>query len=249
MKQKAIRGMARAGMVAGVVLGSSIVWAADEPPLVPPGEAVTRVRFERGSYKPGYETLRVVRRENTAGNVAGQVALSVGLSLLTGNVSFGGQGFSKDQLAGTPLDALQGDPVAINPAMTDLADALSPIATTIYRRRAAEALATARQDGSTPEEIEEAGHVQKEADAPLHPGAWHLVYENLAGTDELYRLKFGAELGRPGFMRPPATCFYESAPVAWTSWQADHWQLLRDERAKAVAGCAEALGKTPEKFW
>ncbi len=38
------------------------------------------MRFERGSYNPGYETLCVLRRENTAGHVAGQVALSVGLA-------------------------------------------------------------------------------------------------------------------------------------------------------------------------
>ena len=77
----------------------------------------------------------------------------------------------------------------------------------------------------------------------------HLVYENLAGSDELYRLNFGAELGRPGFMRPPAACSYESEPVAWAAWQADHWQRLRDERAKAVARCTTTLAATPEKFW
>lgn len=254
--------MVRAGVAAAMTIVQVSGSAQDAPP--PPAEgaplapsvvpvvaepARTRVPFHRGAFKPGFERLRVVRRENTANNVAAQVALNVGLSLLAGGVSFGGRGFSKDDLAGVTLEELQNDPVAVNPAMAELLDALSVVATDIYRKRAAEALAEAKQDGSTPQEVEEAGRVQGEADTPLHPGAWHLVYENLSGTDELFRLKFGAELGRPGFRRPPAVCSYESAPIAWVQWQADQWKLLREERVKAVARCTEVLGATPEKFW
>lgn len=209
----------------------------------------TRLRFDRSSYKPGIERLRVVKRENTINNAAAQVFLSVAASALAGGVSIGGQGFSKDHLAGTDLDELNGDPVAVNPAISDLNDALSRVATEIYRKRAETAHAEALQDGSTPEEIEEASQVQKEADTPLRPGAWHLVYENLSGSDELFRLKFGAELGRPGFRRPPAICAYESEPIAWAQWKSDNWQRLRDERAKAVTRCTEALAATPENRW
>lgn len=209
----------------------------------------TRVRFNRGFYKPGYEHLRVIRREGTVGNIAGQVALSVAVSLLTRSVSVGAQGFSKDELAGDTLEEFVNDPASVNPAMSELNDTLSKVATAIYRKRAEAAYATALTDGSTPEEIEEARQQPKEADTPLHPGPWHLVYENLAGSDELFRLKFGAELGRPGFMRPPAACFYQSEPITWTQWKADNWQLLRDERAKAVASCTEALAAIPEKRW
>jgi len=225
--------------------------AAETPPTATPQQPVpqTRVRFNRGSYKPGYERLRVIRRESTIGNVAGQVALSVAVSMFTGRVSVGAQGFSKDELAGDTLEEFKDDPASVNPAMSELNDALSKVATGIYRKRAEAAYATALTDGSTPEEIEAARQVPKEADTPLHPGPWHLVYENLAGSDELFRLKFGAELGRPGFMRPPATCFYQSEPVAWTQWKADNWQLVRDERAKAVASCIEALAAIPEKRW
>jgi hypothetical protein len=223
--------------------------APSAPPVAEATAPQTRLLFSRGFYKPGIERLRVVRRENTGNYVAGQVALNVAFSLLAGGVAIGAQGFSKDDLAGSTLDELKDDPLGVNPAINDLNDALSKVATDIYRKRAEAAHATALTDGSTPEEIEEAGRVQKEADTPLHPGPWHLVYENLSGTDELFRLKFGAELGRPGFMRPPAACFYQSEPVAWTQWQADNWQRLREERAKAVASCIETLSATPEKRW
>jgi len=229
------------------------ILAPVQPSVAPTAEAAaapqTRVRFNRAAYKSGIERLRVVRRENTGNQIAGQIALNVALSLIAGGVSVGGQSFSKDELAGTTLEELKDDPVSANPAIVELTDALSKVATDIYRKRAEAAHALALTDGSTPEEIEEAGRVQKEADTPLNPGAWHLVYENLTGTDELFRLKFGAQLGRAGFMRPPAACFYQSEPIAWTQWQADNWQRLREERAKAVASCTETLAATPEKFW
>lgn len=183
------------------------------------------------------------------GNVAGQVALSAAVSLLTGSIAFGARGFSKDQMAGEAIDELKDDPVAVNPAISDLNDALSAVASAIYRRRVAEAREAALQDGSTPEEIEAASQMPKEADTPLHPRAWQLVYENLTGSDEMFRLKFGAELGRPGFRRPPATCFHESEPIAWEQWRANHWRRLHEERAKAVAKCTETLAAVPESRW
>jgi hypothetical protein len=226
------------------------------PPLPPVASAAqeaaapqTRMRFTRGVYKPGIERLRVVRREDTGNYVATQVALNVATTLIAGRLSLGAQGFSKDDLGGVTPEELKDDPLAVNPAITELNDALSKVATDIYRKRAEAAYATALTDGSTPEEIEEARKVQKEADTPLNSGPWHLVYENLAGSDELFRLKFGAELGRAGFMRPPFACLYQSEPVAWTQWKADNWQRLREERAKAVASCTETLAATPEKRW
>jgi hypothetical protein len=223
----------------------STTTAADTP-AVP---SQTRLLFSRGFYKPGIERLRVVRRDGTITNIVGQVALSVAVSVLTGTTTVGAQGFTKDNLAGDTLEELKDDPLGVNPAISDLNDALSKVATDIYRKRAETAYATALKDGSTRDEIEEARQVQKEADTPLHPGPWHLVYENLAGSDELFRLKFGAELGRAGFMRPPFACLYQSEPVAWTQWKADNWQRLREERAKAVAACTETLAATPEKRW
>lgn len=245
---------------ASVSTASSAATAADAPatpplplPLVAPAaqEAApqTRMRFTRGVYKPGIERLRVVRREDTGNHVAAQVALNVATTLIAGRLSIGAQSFSKDDLGGVTLEELKDDPLAVNPGITELNDALSKVATDIYRKRAEAAYATALTDGSTPEEIEEARKIQKEADTPLNSGPWHLVYENLSGTDELFRLKFGAELGRPGFMRPPLECFYQSEPVAWTQWKADNWQRLREERAKAVARCTETLAAAPEKRW
>lgn len=209
----------------------------------------TRLRFTRGVYKPGIERLRVVRREDTGNHIVGQVALNVATTLIAGRLAIGAQGFSKADLGGATLEELKDDPLAVNPAIAELNDALSKVATDIYRKRAEAAYATALTDGSTPEEIEEARKVPKEADTPLNSGPWHLVYENLTGTDELFRLSFGAELGRPGFMRPPLECFYQSEPVAWTQWKADNWQRLREERAKAVASCTETLAAAPEKRW
>lgn len=224
--------------------------ASATPPLSPVAPAVqTRLRFTRGVYKPGIERLRVVRREDTGNHIVGQVALNVATTLIAGRLAIGAQGFSKADLGGATLEELKDDPLAVNPAIAELNDALSKVATDIYRKRAEAAYATALTDGSTPEEIEEARKVPKEADTPLNSGPWHLVYENLTGTDELFRLSFGAELGRPGFMRPPLECFYQSEPVAWTQWKADNWQRLREERAKAVASCTETLAAAPEKRW
>jgi hypothetical protein len=244
---------------ASVSATPSATAAADAPATPPPPPAApaaqeaaapqTRLRFTRGVYKPGIERLRVVRREDTGNHVATQVALNVATTLIAGRLAIGAQSFSKDDLGGVTLEELKDDPLAVNPAMTELNDALSKVATGIYRKRAEAAYATALTDGSTPEEIEEARKVQKEADTPLNSGPWHLVYENLTGSDELFRLKFGAELGRPGFMRPPLECFYQSEPVAWTQWKADNWQRLREERAKAVATCTETLAAAPEKRW
>lgn len=247
------------GIAWGVLAFAAHAEADAQAPTVPPvadaaassvdapAEAQTRLRFNRGFYKPGIEKLRVVRREDTVGNVAGQVALNVAFALLGGGAA--AQGFSKDDLGGATLEELKDEPLGANPATTDLNEVLAKIATAIYRKRAEAAHATALSDGSTPEEIADAAKVQAEADTPLHPGPWHLVYENLLGSDELFRLKFGAELGRAGFMRPPATCFYQSEPVAWVQWQADNWQRLRDERAKAVAACTQTLAAIPEKRW
>lgn len=248
---------------AALTLGSISAYAQNEPPSQPQSEVAsvtavddgakitpqTRLRFQRGSYKPGIESLRVVKRENTTNLVAKQIAASVALSVFTGRLIAGVDDFSKNDLAGDFLEELKNDPVAVNPAISDLNDALSKVATEIYIRRAANARAVALKDGSTPEEIEEASQIPKEADTPLHPKAWHLVYENLSGSDELFRLKFGAELGRAGFMRPPAVCAYESESVAWAEWQANDWQRLREERAKAVEKCTLVLASTPEKRW
>lgn len=218
---------------------------AEATPAAPPSQ--TRVRYLRMPQQSGADHLRVVRREDTVGRVAGQVALNVAFAVLGTGAAV--QGFSKDGLGGTTLEALRDDPVSVNPAMSDLQEALSKIATDIYRRRTETALATALTDGSTPEEIEAARQTPKEADSPLVPGSWHLVYENLMGSDELFRLKYGASLGRAGFMRPPIGCSYESEPLAWTQWQADGWQRLREERVKIVARCVEAIGAAPENRW
>lgn len=215
---------------------------------VPPADAiVTRVEFQRGRFKPGIERLRVVRRQNTVDRAAGQVALNVALFAATGGV--GMSAFSKHDLKGEEIPELASDPLAVNPGVSDLQEALSRIATRLYATRAAQAQAEARQDGSTPEEIDAAGEVPETLDTPLHPLAWHLVYENLSGDDELFRLQFGAEMGRAGFLRPPMVCTYESAPAAWAAWQADGWQRLRAERAKAVAGCIDTLGGYAEARW
>lgn len=62
--------------------------AAPAPPAAEaPAAPQTRVRFDRGVYKPGIERLRVVRRENTVGPVAGQVALNVAFAVLAADLA------------------------------------------------------------------------------------------------------------------------------------------------------------------
>ena len=209
----------------------------------------TRLRFERGMYKPGIESLSVVRRESTLSNVAGQVAISVVASILSRGVALGGSSFSKNDLAGDPIAELANDPVAVHAAQSDLNEALSRVATRIYQERADVARAEAKEEGLSQAEIDKAGQLQPEADTPLRAGSWQLVYENLNGTDELFRLTLGAELGKPGFRRPPLTCAYASEPIAWNDWRANNWQKLRDERALGVAACAQVLAASPPDRW
>lgn len=199
---------------------------------------LVQLAFNSGRHQPGYERLRVVRREHTQNNVARQLALNVGLAVLTGGASFAFTGFSKDDLAGTPVVELGDDPIAANPAMTELRAQLGPLATDIYQRRARQL-----QENAAPAEL------PAFAKAELSPGDWHLVYENLAGQDALYRLKFSAQLGTGGLLRKPASCAYASEPLDWAAWQADGWQALRVERDKAVAHCVQALAATPEQHW
>lgn len=203
------------------------------------------VLFNRGTYKPGIEQLRVVKRQNTFNHVAGQVVLNVALIALTR--SAGAHGFSKDELAGDEIPELAGHPALANPATNDLAESLGRVTTRFYAQRAIEAIAVAKDDGSTPQEIADASQLPKDAGTPLTPGSWHLVYENLSTGDDLYRLKFGAQLGRT--FKGPVGCSHVSEPVRWADWQADGWQRLRDERAKAVAQCTATLGGYVRAKW
>lgn len=213
-------------------------WAGDTSDSSP---IVTRVVFDRGMYKPGIERLRVVRRQNTMNNVAAQVVLNVALIALTRGVAV--QGFSKENLAGDEMTELADDPVARNPAMQEIADGLGRVATRFYARRAIDNLATAKTDGSTAEEIASYSRMPQDLGTPLTPGGWQLVYENLAADDDLYRLKFGANLGRS------AGCSYISDPLTWSAWQADGWQRLREERAKATTQCVATLGAAIAANW
>lgn len=209
----------------------------------------TRLRFSRGNHKESIEELHVVRREHTMTTVGLKAALGVAASILARGPVVGTSAFSKDDLVGDTIAELQGNPLAIHPAKSDLNEALSKVATRIYRQRAEAAVAEARQDGSSPEEIAEAGQLPAEAEVDLYAGPWALIYENLAGSDEQFRLSMGAALGTAGFMRPPASCQYLSEPRAWSDWKAEDWKLLRSERAKAVDDCTHKLAAKPEKYW
>lgn len=206
---------------------------------------VTRVRFDRGSYRPGFERLRVVRRQNTFNNVAAQVVLNVALIALTRSAAV--QGFSKDDLAGDELAELSNEPFAANPAMQELADGLGRVATQHYVRRAMEAVAQAGTDGSTLEDTLGAVQLPQDFGTPLTPGHWHLVYENLTGDDETYRLKFGATLGYNH--RGAQGCTHASEPLPWSQWRADGWQRLREERTKALSHCLDVLGTYLRTHW
>lgn len=208
---------------------------------------VTRVVFNRGNYKPGIERLRVVRRQNTINGVAAQVVLNVALIALAGGG--GVQGFSKNDLAGDEIPELANDAVAENPALKDLPDGLGRVATRLYARRAIDAVAEAKTDGSTPQEIADASQMPKVVDTPLLPAGWQFVYDTLVSGEELFRLKFGAQMGRPGFRRPPMGCIYESEPLSWAAWGANGWQRLRSERAQAVTRCTAELGSYAETRW
>lgn len=220
--------------------------------LVPRGS--TQVRLRGKSYPVEFEPLRVVNRNDTAAAVAAQVAFNVGASAITRRTVVSVQGFSKNDLVGDPLPELMGQPWASNPGLTELPQALGEIATRVYAARAWKELERGRSEsGWTREDMEAAAQPQAEADALVNPGAWQLVYENLSGTDKLYRLQFSAGLALSsvhfGIPPMPAECLYQSEPADWAAWQADKWQRLREERSKALAQCVDTLGKTRADLW
>jgi len=220
--------------------------------LVPIG--TTKMRLKGKSYPGGFEQLRVVRRDHTGQAVAAQVALNVGIAVVTGGRAGFAQGFSKDDLIGDAVQELAGQTWASNPGLKELPQALGEIATRVYAARAWKELERGRSEsGWTREDMLAAARLPAEADAPVIPGVWRLVYENLSGQDELYRLQFSASLGlgslRFGLPPIPANCSYQSEPVAWTAWQADAWQRVREERAKALGQCVETLGQTKGRLW
>lgn len=218
--------------------------------LVPVG--TTKMRLN--SYPGGLEQLRVVRRDHTGRAVATQVALNAGLAVATGGRGGFVQSFSKNDLIGDAVPELAGQSWAGNPSLKEVPQTLGEIATRVYAARAWKELERGRSEGGwTREDMLAAAQLPAEADAPVNPGVWRQVYENLSGQDELYRLQFSAGLGlaslRFGLPPMPANCFYQSEPVAWTAWQADGWQRLREERAKALAQCVETLGQTKGRLW
>lgn len=220
--------------------------------LVPVG--TTKVRLRGSAYPDGFGQLRVVRPEHTGRAIAAQVALNVGLSIATGGRSLSTQSSSKGELKGDAIAELAAQPWAANPGMKELPDALSEIATRVYAARAWKELERGRSEsGWTHEDMIAAAQLPAQADAPVSPGAWQLVYENLSGRDDLYRLQFSAtlDLASPRFGLPPmpAGCVYQSEPADWKTWQNDDWQRLREERAKALAQCVETLGQTSARLW
>jgi hypothetical protein len=141
----------------------------------------------------GFEQLRVVRRDHTGRAVAAQVALNAGLGVVTGGRGGFVQGFSKDDLIGDAVPELAGQSWAGNPGLKELPQALGEIATRVYAARAWKELERGRSEsGWTREDMVAAARLPAEADAPVNPGVWRLVYENLSGQDELYRLQFHA---------------------------------------------------------
>lgn len=279
MRRKEEKTSARAAAMRPVALGAALLLSAcvtTQPPLAAklPQEAAvaapalgsyaaadgfvpvgkTEVRLRGKSYPEGFDQLRVVRRDHTGGAVAAQVAISVLASAVAGGTVVGAQSFSKDDLSGDPVTELAGQAWAGNPGMKELPEALGDIATRVYAARAWKELQRGRSEtGWTREDMESTARMPAVADAPVNPGPWRLIYENLSGTDELYRLQFraGLALASPRFGLPPmpANCFYQSEPVAWTAWKADNWQRLREERAKAVDQCVSTLAQTRADLW
>ena len=205
------------------------------PEAAPAIVAVPRMRFIRGTYKEGIEQLRIVQREHTSANIALQVGVNIGLALLTrstGTFGVAGQGFSKGDLAGAPVEGLQDAALRENPAVSELPRALGVRAAQIYSGQ----IAAAERAEPAPDELP----------VVLLPGAWHLVYESLGSDDGLYRLTFGAQVNWPPrlFRVPsrPLACNFASDPATLDQKRLGDWRRLREERAKAVAACTATLG-------
>jgi hypothetical protein len=203
------------------------------PHEAPPVEAESapHVTFSRGTYREGIERLRIVRRENTANNIALQAAISIGVSLLSRGVVLGAAGFSKEDLLGDEVEGLDAS-VSENPAVSDLPRAVGESALRIYRER--------RADGTNPSAAPPA-----EFPAVVMPRSWKLVYENLSGDDELFRLNFGAALTwKPRFLviqGRPTVCSYLSESATLSQWRESGWQRLREERSRALLNCAKTF--------
>ena len=191
---------------------------------LPEGAKVPRVTVAGAGHPDGYEGLRIVHRADTGSSIALQVGLNVGLALLTRGVAF--QSFSKDDLRGTPVEGIDAE-LARNPAISELPQAVAEMAVRLHAQRKAA--------GEAPDALPD------ELPVAVFVGPWSLVYENLAGSDELYRLRFGAALNwkpRPFAVHArPQGCSWKSDALTLTEWQANDWQQLREQRAMASAAC------------
>ncbi len=207
--------------------------APELAPVLPP---VTPLKIRLASGDPSrLAPLRIVQRSSTAGLVAANVGFIVlGAALVN---SSGGSfqhsfGFSKNDLSGSEVDGLSDAEKTLldDPARTELVDGVGRLAAQFYQSHPATQNASA-PDFEPPVEIE--------------PGKWTLVYETLFEGDESFRLQWNAEIRRSGtggpFRRPVnVLCGYQSnMPATLAQWRANDWQLLRDQRAHAVAGCID----------
>lgn len=171
------------------------------------------------------DSLRVVHRSATQSRVAQQVVLNVFL-LALGTANF--QGFSKEEFSGV-------DPADVQ----DKGRIRSPIAVLLPSLQTQANEWLSKTDSSRPLRLEK----------PLVVGAhsWRLIYDELASSDDTYRLTFDAGiykvLDRRSFFKgartPGKRCTWASEPRKLDEWKANDYQAVADLAPGAAAKCAE----------
>lgn len=218
--------------------------AAVAPPVVSEitSARAIAVKFSRtglsgARMKDEMDGLRVVRQADTGNAIGTQVALNVGLALLTGGRGFTAQGFSKDDLVGIEPEGATNLRRLINPGLYALPDEMERA---ITRWKAGNPKTQA---------------VDFHKPLVVNSASWTLVYNSLDMADATYVLKLNAEIFKerekyrwPMPSRRPGTpCTYSSEPRSLEAWKANDYQAVVDLAPAAVSYCVNYfLAQMPE---
>lgn len=182
--------------------------------------------------------VTVVKRESTIKNVAAQVGLNV-LALALGGGGFGFQGFSKDDLKGTPIEDAVSRENLKNPVLNEfLRELQSKVSTAVQQNPAL---------------------VQKSYQQPIliADGNARLIYESLAGEDEEYfRLKSNLIIYKrredAGILTfsPNIVMNCETAsdnPLTLSQWAVNNYQMVKTQLDTMLSTCEpKILAKLPD---
>lgn len=174
-------------------------------------------------HQPTDTSLRYITRADTSKVVALKT-----LTFVLGTLSGGAQenGFTKDQLAGTPIMSLPNPSVAF--FNEGIGKTLQP------------ALA-----------LKPAGELQHPLQ--IRPYVWMLVYENLSGGEN-YELHYSTTIlrskdsAKDKFDYASVSCTPEPVKAPLAQWEANNYQKVTEVTQRFMAACLQDFDKKKEEF-